>query len=381
MRESIFIVFLSALLFACSVQNKEEQSVKETEAKTVELQFFDAIDFLTVEEIDRIPLETTEESLIGEISKVIFHGDSIYILDSRYGKKIYCFSNEGKFLFSFGKFGEAGDEYEVPKDFVIKDDQIIVVDNQSISVLRYDLQGNFLEKERITRVIYEFEKHFSGIYIAYIPTDYVLGESFDQYSKHTIQLLNHSSFEENKGWLPYQEGLDDAPFSNVLAYFDDQIRYIHPIYGFIFTIDEKLQARKTYSLDFGEYSWPLEWEQFVADQEEAERLFFEGGIMTMCHNILEDDNFIYLNALTQETSHTPRKLDGTETKWLLLIDKKSGEGYAAPQIVAEDLPPGYQYPIARTEDAFVSLIIDDQENFEEVKNPTLLVHQFRKNAE
>jgi hypothetical protein len=380
MGKLFLVLSLPVFVLACTENKGKSGQLVDSETKIVELEFLDVIDFLELDIVGEITLETTEESLIGEISKLIFHGDSIYVLDSRYGRKIYCFSLEGKFLFSFGKVGEAGDEYEAPTDFVILDDKIVLIDDESFSKLTYNLQGNFISKERITRAIREIEVDQSENMIGFIPTDFVIGEPLETYSTHTIQVLEPNLSKELMGWLPYQSGIDSF-FPNQLSSTSSVTRYVHPIYGFILSLNDDLEATQSYQIDFGEYSWPISWEQFVADPEEAERLFFEGGIMTMCHNLLEDDDFIYLNALTHEAAHTPRKLDGTETKWLLLIDKKSGEGYAAPQIVAEDLPAGYQFPIARTEDAFVSLIIDDQENFEEVKNPTLLVHQFRKNEE
>jgi hypothetical protein len=375
---NIAIIYF-VLLFACSTVEKKGDQITSDKTKQVQIQVLESIDFLKIEIIAEIPLETTEESLIGEISKIIFHGDSIFVLDSRYGKKIYCFSREGKFLFSFGKVGEAGDEYEVPTDFLIKDDQIIVVDNQSISVLRYDLQGNFLEKERITRVIYEFENHSSGDYIAYAPTDFALRESLEEYPAHTLQVLESSSLEQIAGWFPYQEIFDDAPVQNVIERYERHSRYVHPIYAHIHTIDSKLNVSKSYQLDLKGYSWPLDWDQFAkTPPEELAELFLSGGILTFFHNIQEDENYIYLNALSQEGERVPDRLDGTETIWFVLIDKQTSEGFAARRITVDNLPDGYRFPITRTKDAFVSLIVDDQENFEAVENPTLFIHRLER---
>lgn len=375
--KKVILIFFILIIAGCKHHDQYNDQVKVNNSTTVRIKYLESLSFLQVEDTSSIPLETKNESLIGEISKIIFNGDSIYILDARYSKKIFCFSDKGKFLFSFGQVGEGANEYTKPTDFIIQNDTIILVDNEAFNMLTYHLNGEFIDKVRINRAIYELEHGPSQTIVTYIPTDFILGEDQETYSTNTIQVVDREMSKEIRGWLPYEEIFDDASPGNLLSNSENKTRYIHPIYGYIFTINEDLEATKDFILDYGKYSWPISWDQFTRDQEETERLFFEGGIMTMAHNILEDDRFIYLNALTQETEHRPLKLDGTALKWLVVIDKLKGEAFAAPSLNIDNIPVSYQFPIAKKGNYLVSLITHEDDS-RDLKNPKLFIYKFRR---
>jgi hypothetical protein len=50
-----------------------------------------------------IPLETSENVIIGHIDKIILHNNQYYILDSRRARSIFVFSSSGKFLWKLSK--------------------------------------------------------------------------------------------------------------------------------------------------------------------------------------------------------------------------------------------------------------------------------------
>lgn len=68
-----------------------------------------------VTEVEYIPLATNDASLIGDVDKVLYRGDTFYILDKQ-GKKVLLFDRQGNFLKSIHKVGQGPGEYTEPCD-------------------------------------------------------------------------------------------------------------------------------------------------------------------------------------------------------------------------------------------------------------------------
>ncbi|MEM7108593.1 MAG: 6-bladed beta-propeller [Bacteroidota bacterium] len=96
--------------------------------------------------INLIPLETTEESTISEIKKLIFHEGKYYVLDYR-AKAIFRFDASGRFLSKFQKIGKGPGEYLGIDDFIINpysgNLEILQVDG---IVIVYTLEGEFVKR-------------------------------------------------------------------------------------------------------------------------------------------------------------------------------------------------------------------------------------------
>ena len=95
-----------------------------------------------------IPLETTDESLIGFIDKIEFYDDKIYILDRFFGSSVFVFSKEGKFLSKLSRKGRGPGEYIFPMYSAI--DQrgaILVLDINLGRLLKYNITDlSFMEE-------------------------------------------------------------------------------------------------------------------------------------------------------------------------------------------------------------------------------------------
>lgn len=66
-----------------------------------------------------VPLETTENSIIGNIDRVLRHDDRIFILDREKARSVFCFDGSGNFLFRLGKLGRGPGEYPDLLDMVL----------------------------------------------------------------------------------------------------------------------------------------------------------------------------------------------------------------------------------------------------------------------
>jgi len=90
--------------------------------------------------IEYIPLQTIEGSLIGLIDKVIITDDKIYISDS--GKDIVCFDKGGNYISRLSNQGRGPEEYSIINDFDISFDckKMVILSNGKIFV--YEIFGN-----------------------------------------------------------------------------------------------------------------------------------------------------------------------------------------------------------------------------------------------
>jgi hypothetical protein len=87
-----------------------------------------------------VPLETTEECLIGQLNKVEVSNNEIFVLDSRSARAIYRFSKEGKFLNQIAEQGHGPGEYVQPDDISIDvtTGEIAILDRMKIYFYKPD---------------------------------------------------------------------------------------------------------------------------------------------------------------------------------------------------------------------------------------------------
>lgn len=105
-----------------------------------------------VDSCSYIELETTDSSLIKEISKIQLSDSYIVILDKE--TKLYVFDRAGKFLNTIGRKGRAPGEYLAIRDFYIGDDGIIgFYDPLALKLHRYSLKGEYINSINIPQSI------------------------------------------------------------------------------------------------------------------------------------------------------------------------------------------------------------------------------------
>ncbi len=99
-----------------------------------------------------VKLETTEASLIGEISKVEVVGDRILVLDRMGSKTVMMFDLEGNFIRQIGRRGRGPGEYISAENFVLDHENgyIIVSDYGTPKQMFYDLDGRFIKDYRLS---------------------------------------------------------------------------------------------------------------------------------------------------------------------------------------------------------------------------------------
>ena len=96
---------------------------------------------------DTIRLETHRNGLIGVIDQVCKSPKGYIVLDRSIVRQVFMFNHEGKFIKVLGAKGEGPREYREPSYiFVDKIGNSYILDSSLRKIIKYSLNGNFLEE-------------------------------------------------------------------------------------------------------------------------------------------------------------------------------------------------------------------------------------------
>jgi hypothetical protein len=147
----IFTLAIAIILLSCDSKIKKE---KRADIECIKLTLPEKIDNLI--QLDSvflkrkvIPLESSDNCLIGEITKILFYRERMFILDKSI--KLLAFDMNGKYLFNVGQEGRGPGEYASIRDFDIDETgNIYMLAYQKI--LQYDKDGKYLKTFRLNLV-------------------------------------------------------------------------------------------------------------------------------------------------------------------------------------------------------------------------------------
>lgn len=92
-----------------------------------------------------VPLETTDDALIGKIKHIQLINDTLYILDGTSAKSLFVFNFEGRFIRKIGKVGKGPGENIQPMSFSIDEtkNEIYILDESLQKINVYKKDGSF----------------------------------------------------------------------------------------------------------------------------------------------------------------------------------------------------------------------------------------------
>lgn len=137
------LLFISMFLIGCNsnekgMANEFNHSSINLSDKVIEVSQLPLSD--AVRKVEVVPLETTDESLLDEITMVEVTDESIFICS----KEILRFARNGKFLNKIGRKGEGPEEYTYINDIQIDESKgEVYVITTANGILVYDFEGSF----------------------------------------------------------------------------------------------------------------------------------------------------------------------------------------------------------------------------------------------
>jgi hypothetical protein len=143
-------IILGIYLILISCGTKDDPNIIKLFIDIDDIQEMNYSDIFDSYEI--IPLETSQDILIGEIDKVLFSDDLIFVLDKRITKTVFAFGKEGKFRFKITSQGFGPGELYSPTNITLNHDkqELVVVDGRQGKFLIYDFEGRY--KKEIKKV-------------------------------------------------------------------------------------------------------------------------------------------------------------------------------------------------------------------------------------
>jgi hypothetical protein len=160
----IFIYCIFAYIFIGCNSNKKEEIISHDYTIKIDLKNSSQ---LNIEDIavfhSLVPLETSDDIIIGKIGQIFLTDSLIIIRDSQTGD-IPVFGYDGNFKYKIGKKGQGPEEYVKNYNiFVDKYQNIISVSDMATRrIITYDLQGNFLDSKKVDFFMYNFIPYQSG---------------------------------------------------------------------------------------------------------------------------------------------------------------------------------------------------------------------------
>lgn len=192
MTRSFLIIIFSIILIGCG-QNDEKlvNSSKNEETIVVDSEFLKDVTYESlVEEVKYLTLETTEDNLFGEITKVCFDDNKIFVLDRNIFKGVLVFSDDGNFLFSLKQGGGSEQNFEQINSFTIDKHRKQIKILAASSIISFSYEGRFIKREEMGFLADNFE--LLDDLFAFVGTEHAL-------------ITSDSLFEIEKRYFPWEE--------------------------------------------------------------------------------------------------------------------------------------------------------------------------------
>ena len=190
----LYILLIISTLFGCkdSFKSQRKQAfLSETgNSQLIEINFDYDTDCLPFDSLANdvffIKLETTGNSLIGEISQILFTSDKIIVVDREIAKTICVFDKSGKFLNNIGRLGEGPEEYiDIRHIALSNDSSMIVINNNTDQLKYYTLSGKFVKNKKMPYRLDGFEFLTEQLIIS----EFFLGNNVDNNNQYNPRFL------------------------------------------------------------------------------------------------------------------------------------------------------------------------------------------------
>ena len=141
---SYSLIACMALFYSCSSSNNNsgENTIIDVESVVGKGAIHKASDY--IKQIKYIPLETTQNSMVGNISNIIVNNNKIYVRDDK--SVITIFDLNGKYLNTLNRVGRGPEEYMNIVDFEVTPSGNILVASRQEGLVEYGADLRFLRK-------------------------------------------------------------------------------------------------------------------------------------------------------------------------------------------------------------------------------------------
>jgi len=242
MKQYRYIIFtlLTLIINGCRSENKRNYHKIISPLNHVTKQL-DLSDF--VDSVNYIPLETSNNSLIGNPGKAVYCNHYFFISDIG-ENKILVFDQQGKYSHSIARLGRGPAEYAEISDFTVSpEDTTIFVGDSYGKINCYSFKGNYIKSFFTEKSILSINSVKQKIYISTDARVYLIdstGTITHEFGHYDPKLLNRLNYISGGKIFPK----NNSEFLFSLPYQDTIYKY------------SMNQITPKYVIDFGKHSIP-----------------------------------------------------------------------------------------------------------------------------
>jgi hypothetical protein len=214
-------------------------------------------------EVQLIPLETTDNSLMANIRLTKVHNDTLFFFD-RKQYSLFVFNSKGEYLNRIGKVGQGPGEYWLIHDFDFcpKRNSVEML-SPTGSIYSYKMNGDFIEKRQLADNVYSYQD------FEYLSPDSMVVWTVVETGENALRIIDSESAEIITAYKKSNRCLDTfTPFHKVdgIVYFSnnfDHCTYRVTLNGLV----------PEYTWDFGEDTYFIEKKGYTGllDNYKAEK--------------------------------------------------------------------------------------------------------------
>lgn len=297
MKQLLYFIFVSIFLISCIGHKDKIQNTSE--AETI-LKYTDAcsqtMTFSTLfNNVEIIPLDTTQNFLLKEIKQMEFTMNLFFVLDGR--KQLFVFDRSGKGLAKIDKVGQGAEEYLEIRGFDISlKDSLICMLVYPSKLMYFTFDGKLVNQEKLNFQGYAMDLSHDAIAIF---TDNTTLEK-----KNLLTIKNLLNGEE-KEYVAGQRFLAGqlTPGFQQRRYFttlsDGKTLFFHPLSNLIYSLDNGNVSVK-YKLDFGDKNPPVNINQQTTGSGGPFGFIKEHFPVYGFNSCWENDRYFYIQAYIGE---------------------------------------------------------------------------------
>lgn len=237
------LLLICVVLFAC--KSEKEENTSNSEVISVDWNKLDVLSADNIEDLFFVPLETSDESLLGNgIEICVF--DSLIYLRSDAMDRLIIYDMDGKIQKTIDRKGEGPEEYIGLRNFTVNENGIFIYDAAKRSIVQYTKDGVFKKSLRFSTYPGDYAFPYKDKYVGYTSKPSEGKRAFSIYNTDG-EFIN--DYFDNKGYTLDTSIHQTVPLSCdssgcfISFLFDNSVYYYNGD-----TIVEK------YKFDFGDYN-------------------------------------------------------------------------------------------------------------------------------
>ena len=317
MKRLFFPVFMILTCTFCKRHELSKADEIHLKFKWDDIKLSDMIDTVVY-----VPLETNEESLIGEISQIFFQQNLYYVFD-RQQKKVIIFDEKGRYITKLNYNGKGPCEYEYIHDIYVDEQGIIKILSVSdpIKIIEYDIANQSCSETLFRGLAGSSFYPYGDGYLFFLPN----GD--ERLTNRFFLFVVDSTGKVLDKWLPSHSYVGYSLMVNAFSSYKDTILFNKHFDNHIYQILPNKDVSVRYTLNFGKYQIP----------DDVKKLFqenFDDYLRNSDDYILkldffyETSNLLVFSYLTYQGDSPFFALFMKDKKELMLLKPKDDVGIA-----------------------------------------------------